>query len=234
MKSINLSLALYAAIQATNAYELDRADLDSLTRNPIHSTANFAHPHEDPISTPEDLSKYPNITLDHGIHLPTIQNTDAGYVTYKNIQYGRNPTGDLRFALPVAPAKVDKDLPVFNGSAGRSCYQANTLWATKSVQDAGRPDFNWEEAFQTETDGDDCLYLDISTPLEVVAGEKYPVLVWIYGGGFVYGKKDTDLYSPAGFYRRATGNNKFLYVAINYRVCYFPSFVSTSWFLDVQ
>lgn len=36
-------------------------------------------------STVGDLKKYPNITLDYGIHVPTSLDRDAGYVLYKNI-----------------------------------------------------------------------------------------------------------------------------------------------------
>ncbi|KAH8602685.1 Alpha/Beta hydrolase protein [Bisporella sp. PMI_857] len=223
MKSITiLSFGFYAACRLGNAYELDPADIDLLIGHPIHETNDFKHSHEHRLKTDGDLNKYPNITLDYGIHRPTYDNPDAGYVLYKNIRYGQNPIGDLRFALPIAPAKVeisnDTELPVFDGSDGHSCYQANTRWANDKVVNSGRPYYNWEKAFRTETDGDDCLFLDVATPTEAVVGEKYPVLVWIYGGGYIYGAKDVDLYSPAGFYRRATANNKFVYVAINYRL----------------
>jgi carboxylesterase type B len=77
--------------------------------------------------------------------------------------------------------------------------------------------FNYEKYFRTETEGEDCLFLDVARPIEIDEGEKLPVLVWIYGGGYVYGAKDMPVYTPAGFYRRAAGR-KFLYVALNYRV----------------
>ena len=79
------------------------------------------------------------------------------------------------------------------------------------------PTYDWTHEFRTETDGEDCLFLDVAIPL-VVENELYPVIVWIHGGGFVYGAKDWDIYSPAGFYRRASANNKFLFVALNYRM----------------
>jgi hypothetical protein len=182
----------------------------------VQQLTHAIHRHEHHV-TDEDFTKYPNITLDYGIHLPTRKNEDAGYVIYKNIRYGQNPTNDLRFALPKAPERVESDLPVFNGSYGHSCYQSFPQWAidARRVVDLN---FDWTREFRTETDGEDCLFLDVATPLEVKENEKYPVLVWIYGGGFVYGAKDWDVYSPAGFYRRATANNKFLYVAFNYRV----------------
>jgi hypothetical protein len=213
---ITLSLVVYAILITASEYSFESIDLPQEAYAPIPATSKVRHKHEYIISN-DELEKYPNITLEYGIHLPTLHNTDAGYVTYKNIRYGQAPTEDLRWAVPKAPEKVNGNLPIFNGSNGRSCYQANPQWATDSVQN-NNPDFDWETAFRTETDGDDCLFLDVTRPIEVVEDEKLPVLVWIYGGGFVYGKKDMDVYSPAGFFRRAGAENKFIYVALNYRV----------------
>lgn len=220
MKSlINSYLALCAAFSSTAAVKAPEVHYTKISNPLIQQPSNVKHSHEHRIHD-DELNKFRNITLDYGIHVPTLKNEDAGYILYRNIRYGQNPTGDLRFALPKAPKKVEGDLPVFNGSDGQSCYQAFPQWAINS-QLIANPEFDWTHEFRTETDGEDCLFLDVATPLEVVEGEKYPVLVWIYGGGYVYGAKDMSFYSPAGFYRRATGNNKFLYVALNYRVFLF-------------
>jgi hypothetical protein len=212
----SLYLALCAALSTTSATKLRKSPRPQPQITPIQYPTNAKHHHEYRI-TDDDLTKYPNITLDYGVQLPTYKNEDAGFVLYKNIRYGQNPTNDLRWALPIAPEKVDGDLPVFDGLDGHSCNQAFPQWAIDSKK-AVVPSYNWEDDFRTSTDGEDCLFLDVATPLEVVEGELYPVIVWIYGGGFVYGAKDMPFYSPAGFYRRAGGNNKFLYVALNYRV----------------
>ena len=48
-----------------------------------------------------------------------------------------------------------------------------------------------------------------------------PVLVWIHGGGYVFGEKtDRGLYNPEGLIKASQSSNSIglIYVAINYRV----------------
>jgi hypothetical protein len=213
----SLYLTFCVALSTTSANKLHTSPRPQPQITPVQYPTSAKHHHEYQI-TDDDLTKYPNITLDYGVHLPTLKNEEAGYILYKNIRYGQNRTNGLRWLLPIAPEKADGDLPVFNGSDGQSCYQGFPQWAIDS-KEAVVPGYSWEADFKTSNDGEDCLFLDVATPLEVVEGELYPVIVWIYGGGFVYGAKDMPFYSPAGFYRRAGDNNKFLYVALNYRVC---------------
>lgn len=214
--SFHTYLTLYVALSklaTCNPFPSSGYPTPEIPVFPYPPTPKHRHEHR---LRDDELYKYPNITLDHGIHLPTYDDEEAGYVLYSNVRYGQNPTGDLRWALPVGPEKVESDLPVFDGLEGNSCYQAAPQWAIDAHK-THDPSYNWTEVFGTETDGEDCLFLDVATPLEVVENEQYPVVVWFYCGAFAYGKKDMPVYSPAGLYRRANGD-KFIYVAFNYRV----------------
>ena len=80
--------------------------------------------------------------------------------------------------------------------------------------------YNQPSATHTE----DCLFLDIYAPLSVVNGnQKVPVVVWIYGGAFLFGSKDEfDLsklpfYSGQGVLEEAAKGSA-VFVAGNYRV----------------
>ena len=71
---------------------------------------------------------------------------------------------------------------------------------------------------------EDCLFLDIYAPLSVVNGNvKVPVVVWIYGGAYLFGSKDDfnlddmPFYSGQGVLEQATGGSA-IFVAGNYRV----------------
>lgn len=57
---------------------------------------------------------------------------------------------------------------------------------------------------------EDCLTINIQRPLE---GEKLPVFVWIYGGGYNIGRASDDLYNGAVFAREGI-----LFVSFQYRL----------------
>lgn len=74
---------------------------------------------------------------------------------------------------------------------------------------------------------EDCLFLDVVVPKKIFdrAQNKTfvprkalaPVLVWIYGGGYVEGDKST--YDSSGLIQRSMiGGEGIVYVAMNYRV----------------
>jgi carboxylesterase type B len=69
---------------------------------------------------------------------------------------------------------------------------------------------------------EDCLFLDVMAPQKIFdnkGGAGAPVMVWIYGGGFVGGSK-TSSGNPAGLIAasQASGSDGFVYVALNYRL----------------
>jgi para-nitrobenzyl esterase len=60
--------------------------------------------------------------------------------------------------------------------------------------------------------GEDCLYLNVWTPAKK-RGEKIPVIVWIYGGGFVGGSTRIPMYDGMGFAKKGV-----VLVSVAYRV----------------
>lgn len=66
---------------------------------------------------------------------------------------------------------------------------------------------------------EDCLFLDVWTPKAAIdRKQRKPVLVWIYGGAYVFGGK--TLYFPGGLMDRAMVNDRggMIFVGMNYRM----------------
>lgn len=112
---------------------------------------------------------------------PLIVNTTEGTVqgskyngcrVFYNLPYASPPIGRLRFAPPEPPMKYNKSFYDASFSSPISCVQQPSL-----INPGGN--------------SEDCLYLNIYTPLMNSSSPLYPVLVWIHGGGFFTGGKDT-------------------------------------------
>jgi carboxylesterase type B len=227
MKSIGVLTALAASMALASTSHPKKAEFSGIFDPFLQSVFSKHRPVGEYRISAKDQSNYPAVTIpQQAIHKPTKVNEDAGYLLYQNIRYAEPPLGELRFDVPTALYPVDNPLPVLDDSEAHSCYQAIPAWLENTLNTLkvpGSPPFNWEEAFRTSTDSEDCLFLDIATPLGSNGTEGLPVMVWLFGGGYVYGAKDMPVYSPAGFYRRAYEadewpSKRFIFVTINYRV----------------
>ena len=165
----------------------------------------------------------PIVDLGYQMQQATLYNSTGRFYNFSNIRYAAPPTGQLRFAAPQAPA-VDR-AQVHTGMTGRMCPQANPAWELIAEQFIpefllGQTKFNSSSFNMTTGSGglppqdprttEDCLFLDVLVPQAIFenAGKAYgaPVLVWIYGGGYVAGDK-TSSGSPAGLLLRSENNN---------------------------
>ncbi|MBN2012232.1 carboxylesterase family protein [candidate division KSB1 bacterium] len=117
-----------------------------------------------------------------------VQGVSQDYLTvFKGIPFAAPPVGDLRWRAPQPVAKWDTVLMADKYAPGP--IQVGTPPSGKS---------------------EDCLYLDIWTPA-TYQGERIPVLVWIYGGGFNFGA--TSFYNGEHLARKGV-----VLVSIAYRV----------------
>ncbi|KAL9624574.1 MAG: hypothetical protein Q9160_001238 [Pyrenula sp. 1 TL-2023] len=182
-------------------------------------------------------SQLPIVDLGYEVHQARSYNQTGDTYSFTNIRYAQPPIGDLRFAAPVAP--TGRDETVTDGSTSRICPQASPAWSAIAAAFipaylTGRPfDYNATvaslSANQTATPIDprtdeDCLFLDVYTPRTIfdaaassngsTSSGGAPVLVWIYGGGYTAGNKDS--YNPAGLI--SSSNNEIIFVALNYRL----------------
>ncbi|MEC5321046.1 carboxylesterase family protein [Brenneria populi subsp. brevivirga] len=143
------------------------------------------------------LAGGPEVTLDSGrIAGATAQGVDA----FKGIPFAAPPVGELRWQAPqpVAPWTGVRPATAY----GKDCMQE------PFPGDAAPLGVGFSE---------DCLTVNVWRPDN--AQGALPVMVWIYGGGFVNGGSSPDVYSGAEFARRGV-----VFVSFNYRVGRFGFF----------
>ncbi|XP_013147739.1 PREDICTED: venom carboxylesterase-6-like [Papilio polytes] len=116
---------------------------------------------------------------------------------FTSIPYAKPPLNDLRFKAPqpIEPWEGTLDATM----TSPVCVQRNPYTRQKEV--VGQ---------------EDCLYLNIYTPLtgnEIDSGRLLPVMVFIHGGGWMCGDATTQMYGPDYLLDRDV-----LLVAMNYRL----------------
>jgi para-nitrobenzyl esterase len=128
----------------------------------------------------------------------------AGVAAFKGMPFARPPVGDLRWRAPQTPEPwtSPREAKVY----GPDCMQ--------------NP-FPGDAAPLGVTPAEDCLYVNVWTPKTALAAPKAktPVMVWIYGGGFVNGGSSPAVYSGDRFARDGV-----VLVSFNYRVGRFGFF----------
>eukprot|EP01129_Flabellula_baltica_P000727 TRINITY_DN1068_c0_g2_i1.p1 TRINITY_DN1068_c0_g2~~TRINITY_DN1068_c0_g2_i1.p1 ORF type:complete len:499 (+),score=75.92 TRINITY_DN1068_c0_g2_i1:45-1541(+) len=111
-------------------------------------------------------------------------------LNWKGIPFAAPPVGNLRFALPHPPGRWEGVLETTEYKDG--CLQGS------SPIDPG-------------PFSEDCLYLNVWSPLNSTAGSNLPVMVWIYGGSFISGS--TRIFNGEVFV-----NQDVVIVNMNYRL----------------
>jgi para-nitrobenzyl esterase len=140
---------------------------------------------------------------------PLVVRTDAGQVrgqleggvaSWKGVPFAQPPVGALRWRAP-QPATPWSDVHD----------------ATRYSHDCMQKPFPSDAAPLGTEPAEDCLYLNVWKPAHAAA--PLPVLVWIYGGGFVNGGASPPTYSGANIARKGV-----LFVSFNYRLGRFGTF----------
>ena len=115
-----------------------------------------------------------------------------GLVSFKGIPFAAPPVGALRWKAPqpVKPWPGVKQADQF----GPGCVQAASPY------------------MQVPSMSEDCLYLNVWTPAKA-AGDRLPVMVWIYGGAFTGGAASMAAYDGTRLAEKGV-----VIVTINYRL----------------
>ncbi|MBB4087254.1 carboxylesterase/lipase family protein [Sphingomonas carotinifaciens] len=126
--------------------------------------------------------------------------TADGIVSWKGIPFATPPVGELRWRAPQPAARW-----------------SGVRQATAYGHDCMQLPFPSDAAPLGTTPAEDCLTVNVWKPAAATA--KLPVIVWIYGGGFVNGGASPPTYSGANFARQGV-----MFVSFNYRLGRFGTF----------
>lgn len=149
-----------------------------------------------PAQTPAPASA-PIITIKDG---QVRGSREDGILSFKGIPFAQPPVGALRWR---APQPVERWQGVRDATQyGHDCMQ---LPFPSDAAPLGTPP------------SEDCLYMNVWRPAG--AARKLPVMVWIYGGGFVNGGSSPPTYSGA-----ALAKQGIMVVSFNYRLGRFGTF----------
>ncbi|MET0401997.1 MAG: carboxylesterase family protein [Cystobacter sp.] len=121
---------------------------------------------------------------------------EEGIVSFKGVPFAAPPVGELRWRPPQ---------PVQEWSGVRE--------ATAFGHDCMQIPFPSDAAPLGTPPAEDCLTLNLWRPASAPADGKLPVMVWIYGGGFVNGGSSPAVYDGSRFARRGV-----VLVSFNYRL----------------
>lgn len=116
---------------------------------------------------------------------------DDGVASYKGIPFASPPVGDLRWRPPQPVA------------AWTGVRQAADFGADCMQGRFGPPPAAGAPAPRAASE--DCLYLNVWAPASAARGAKLPVMVWIYGGGFVGGSSSSPNTSGTQFAKQGAG-----------------------------
>jgi para-nitrobenzyl esterase len=136
----------------------------------------------------------PTVTIDSG---KLAGNQKDGMISFLGIPYAAPPTGDLRWRAPQ---------PVKTWQGTRQAAEFGPVCPQTA---------DWEKSPQSE----DCLTLNVWAPVNK-ASKPYPVLFFIYGGGFDNGA-GSDWGPEAG---KSIVQNGMIFVTMNYRLGVFGFF----------
>src|SRR4051794_10706979 len=119
----------------------------------------------------------------------------GGVRSFKGIPFAEPPVGDLRWKAPRPHARWEG-------------VRKADKFGPRAMQRAVFGDMNFRSGGMSE----DCLYLNVWTPAKG-EGERLPVLVYFYGGGFVAGDGSEPRYDGESMARKGIVS-----VTVNYRL----------------
>ncbi|XP_063834583.1 juvenile hormone esterase-like [Ostrinia nubilalis] len=130
----------------------------------------------------------------------------AKYASFRGMEYGTQPLGELRFKELLPPPSFDG---LFDATeAGPICAQVDVFYTPNNL-------------VAPLSSGEDCIRINVHVPYDYLpainatsnSSNLLPVLFWIHGGSFSYGSGDADVHGPEYLMTKDV-----ILVTINYRL----------------
>jgi para-nitrobenzyl esterase len=142
----------------------------------------------------------PQVTTENG-RLQGITNADRSVIVFKKVPYAAPPIGELRWK---PPRRAENWTGVWRADKfGPACLQTEAFGNLH---------------LRTEQSSEDCLFLNVWVPNRNTK-TKFPVIVWLYGGGFVTGDSSEPRYDGGNLAKKGV-----IVVIPNYRLGVFGFF----------
>lgn len=140
--------------------------------------------------------------------------SENGVAVFRGIPFAQPPVGPRRFQAPVPPAPWSgvREAREF-GPASPQAAMPGTVTAETAGTAAANGAGGAGGAGPSAAGGDEWLTLNVWAPEEAPAASALPVLVWVYGGAYMFGSSAEPGYDGARFARAGA-----VFVSCNYRV----------------
>lgn len=125
-----------------------------------------------------------------GMFRPLLDPTYPDVAQYLGIPFAAPPVGNLRFAAPAPPTRRINITDATKYSA--ACWQF--IPPAQNEFDVYEPGYDYNG-----TQSEDCLTLNVASPRSKKFPEALPVVIFVYGGGFVQGASNVTFQKPAGW-----------------------------------
>jgi carboxylesterase type B len=168
-----------------------------------------------PVPVLEDRAAKITVSIDSGdIVGLSLLNVES----FRGIPFADSPTGSLRLR---PPQRLSRHLGTFDATPiAPACPQMLTAGESLAVIGGVLDTLLNLPFLQNVTGREDCLSMTVQRPVGTKAGDRLPVLFWIFGGGFEFGS--TSMYDASSLLAFAKNQKQnFIFVAVNYRVAGF-------------